>query len=104
MEDFSFRRLGYALAALVVVLIGGMVGFHQLLGEGWIESFYRAVVTVSLTGIDTKPPGSGAQLFTILTLVAGVPIFPYIAGASVEIIARAVSTGAWAVRRRRGAL
>ncbi len=81
-----------------------MVGFHQLLGEGWIESMYRAVVTISLTGIDTKPKGTDAQLFTILILLAGVAIFTYIAGAIVEVIARGVLTGAWAERRRRRAI
>ena len=104
MEHFSFRRFAYALVALVVVLVGGMIGFHHLLPEGWIESFYRAVVTVSLTGIDTKPSGTGAQLFTIFLLLAGVAIFAYIAGAIVEMIARGVLTGAWAERRRRRAI
>jgi voltage-gated potassium channel len=104
MEGFSFRRFGYAFCALGLVLVGGMIGFHQLLSEGWIESLYRAVVTVSLTGIDTKPNGSGAQLFTILLLLAGVAIFAYVAGAIVELIARGVITGAWAERRRRAAI
>ena len=101
MDHFSFRRFGYATAALVVLLVGGMVGFHQLLKEGWVESLYRAVVTISLTGIDTKPKGTGAQLFTILLLLAGVAVFAYIAGSIVEIIARGVLTGAWTERRRR---
>jgi voltage-gated potassium channel len=104
MEGFSFRRFGFAAFALVVVLVGGMIGFHQLLSEGWIESLYRAVVTVSLTGIDTKPEGTGAQLFTILLLLAGVAIFAYVAGVIVELIARGVLTGAWAERRRRTAI
>jgi len=101
VDHFSFRRFGYATAALVVLLVGGMVGFHQLLKEGWVESLYRAVVTISLTGIDTKPKGTGAQLFTILLLLAGVAVFAYIAGSIVEIIARGVLTGAWTERRRR---
>ncbi len=104
MDEFSFRRFAYASGALVVVLVGAMVGYHHLLGEGWIESFYRGVVTISLTGIDTKPKGPGAQLFTILILLAGVAIFAYIAGAIVEMIARGVLTGAWADRRRRRAI
>jgi len=104
MDEFSFRRFGYATGALAVVLVGGMVGYHQMLGEGWIESFYRAMVTISLTGIDTKPAGTDAQLFTIGLLLAGVAIFAYIAGAIVEMIARGVLTGAWAERRRRRAI
>jgi voltage-gated potassium channel len=104
MEGFSFRRFGYALAALALVLVGGMIGFHRIVGEGWIASFYRSVVTVSLTGLDTSPRSTGAQLFTILLLLAGVAIFAYIAGAIVEMIARGVLTGAWAERRRRRAI
>jgi voltage-gated potassium channel len=104
MDDFSFRRFAYALAALVIVVVGGMIGFHYMLGEGWIDSFYRSMVTISLTGIDTKPQGVDAELFTIGLLLAGVAIFAYIAGAVVEMIANGVLTGAWAERRRRRAI
>jgi voltage-gated potassium channel len=104
MDDFSFRRFAYALAALVIVVVGGMIGFHYMLGEGWIDSFYRSMVTISLTGIDTKPRGVDAELFTIGLLLAGVAIFAYIAGAIVEMIANGVLTGAWAERRRRRAI
>jgi voltage-gated potassium channel len=104
MDEFSFRRFAFATAALVLVLVGGAIGYHQMLGEGWIESLYRSIVTISLTGIDTKPRGTDAQLFTILLLLLGVAIFAYIAGAIVEMIARGVLTGAWAERRRRRAI
>ena len=104
MESFSFRRFGYASVALVLLLTGGTIGYHRILGEGWIEALYRSVVTISLTGIDTKPTGTHAQLFTIFLLLAGVAIFAYIAGTIVELIARGVLTGAWAERRRRQAI
>ena len=92
MDQFSVRRFAYATGALVAVLITGMVGYRYMLGEGWIESFYRSMVTISLTGIDTKPQGTDAQLFTIFLLLAGVAIFAYIAGAIVEMIANGVLT------------
>ena len=53
---FSFRRFGYALAAMSVVLSIGTVGFRHILHESWLQSFYRAVVSSSLTGLDTVPP------------------------------------------------
>ncbi|MGL6279048.1 MAG: hypothetical protein ACRC50_05780, partial [Gaiella sp.] len=56
MESFSFRRLLTAQLAFVVVLAIGTVGFHLLIGEGWVAAFYRAVVTTTLTGLDTPPP------------------------------------------------
>jgi voltage-gated potassium channel len=100
-ESFSFRRLAWATGAFVAVLGIGTVVFKAITSEDWVASFYRAVVTVTLTGIDSRPPGVGAQIFTIFLLLAGVAIFLYVAGAIVELIARGVLTGAWAERRRR---
>jgi voltage-gated potassium channel len=99
--EFSFRRFAWAVAAFVAVLGVGTVVFRSITTEGWSASFYRAVVTVTLTGIDSRPPGPGAQLFTIFLLLAGVAIFLYVAGTIVELIARGVLTGAWSERRRR---
>jgi voltage-gated potassium channel len=104
VEQLSLRRLGYAVAVLVAVLVAGTIGFHLIMDEGWISAFYRAVVTVSLTGLDSKPPSHAAELFTIVLLLAGVAIFAYVAGAIVEVIARGVLGGAWAERRRRMAI
>ena len=56
MENvFSFRRFGYAVAALVVVVASGALGYHAALDETWLQSVYRSVVTVSLTGLDSVP-------------------------------------------------
>jgi voltage-gated potassium channel len=103
-DSFSLRRFRWALAALVLVVAGGAVSYHYWFGEDWISSFYRAVVTVSLTGLDSRPPSHAAELFTIALLLAGVAIFLYVAGALVEIIARGVLTGVFAERRRRVAI
>lgn len=104
METLSWRRLGQATSALVGVLAVGTVGFRLITGEDWVSSFYRSVVTVSLTGLDNKPPSHGAELFTVVLLLAGVAIFAYVAGAIVELIARGVLAGAWAERKRRLAI
>ena len=104
MERFSLRRFLWALVVFFVVLAIGTIGFRLILDEGWASSLYRSVVTVSLTGLDTKPPGTAAELFTIALLLAGVAIFLYVAGVIVEVIASGVLTGAWAERRRRMAI
>ena len=101
MEQVSWKRLGYAVVALLLVLAGGMVAFHSLMDEDWVEAAYRAVVTVSLTGLDTRPPTHAAMVATIVLLAAGVAIFLYIAGSIVELIANGVLGGAWAERRRK---
>jgi voltage-gated potassium channel len=100
-DRLSLRRFVLATIALLVVLLAGTLGFHWILGEDYVSAFYRVLVTVSLTGLDTKPAGHAGEVFTIAVLVAGVAIFLYVADAIVEMIARGVFTGARQERRKR---
>jgi voltage-gated potassium channel len=100
-DRFSARRLRTALVAVSLVFAAGTLGFHAWDDESWLNAFYRAVVTSSLTGIDTRPQGTGAILLTILLVLAGVTIFAYVAAAIVEAIARGVVSDVVADRRRR---
>jgi len=101
---FSFRRFGYAIGAMLVVLTIGTVGFHHVLSESWLQAFYRAIVSSSLTGLDTVPPSDSARILTIFLVLAGISIFAYIGSLVVEAIARGVIGGLWAERRRRRAI
>ena len=101
VESLSTRRVVYAIAALVVVIVGGTIAFHQSLHETWAQSGYRTVVTISLAGLDTTPRSDSARLVSILLVLAGITIFAYIATVLVEGISRGVFTGAIAERRRR---
>jgi voltage-gated potassium channel len=101
---FSFRRFGYAIGAMVGVLFFGTIAFHAVLDEAWLQSFYRAVVSSSLTGLDTVPPNDSARIVTIVLVLAGITIFAYIGSLLVEAIARGVIGGMWADRRRRRAI
>jgi len=101
---FSFRRFGYAVAAMVVCLGIGTIGFRWAIGESWLQSFYRAVVSSTLTGLDTVPRNDAARLITIFLVLAGISIFAYIGSLVVEAIARGVVGGLWAERRRRMAI
>lgn len=100
-ESFSVRRFVVTVIAFVGVLGVGTVGFHALTDDSWVGSLYRAVVTTTLTGLDRRPEGSGAQIFSLFVLFVGVAIFLYLAGVLVEMIARGVLTDVWAERRRR---
>lgn len=104
MARFSFKRFVWAQVAFVCVLVIGTVGFRLILGEGWVASLYRAVVTTTLTGLDTAPEGNGGQLFSIALLVSGVAIFLYLAGAVVELITRGVVQDVFGERRRKRAI
>jgi voltage-gated potassium channel len=89
------------LLAVVGVLGGGTIGFHYSLDEAWLQAFYRAVISTSLTGIDTVPRTDVARGITIVMVLCGISIFGYIAAVIVESIAGGVVTGALAERRRR---
>ena len=89
---------------MAVVLAIGTVGFRAALDESWLQSFYRAVVSSSLTGLDTVPRNDGARILTIFLVLAGISIFAYIGSLVVEAIARGVIGGLWAERRRRRAI
>ena len=101
---FSLRRFGRVCAVLTGVLVGGMFAFHAALNETWLQSFYRAVVTVSLTGLDSVPANDWARIVTIVHVLAGITIFAYIGSLVVEAIARGVIGDVWAERRRRRAI
>jgi voltage-gated potassium channel len=100
-DSFTPRRVAYAVGALAVVFVAGTVGFHSALREGWFQSLYRTVVTVSLAGLDTTPKTNSARLISIVLVLAGLTIFAYLATILVEGIAGGVLTGALAERRRR---
>jgi voltage-gated potassium channel len=103
VDDWSFRprRLLSALAATVIALLVGTVGFALALNEDWEDALYRAVVTSTLTGLDNRPTGTTAELLTILLVLAGVAIYAYVASIRVEAITRGIVAGAWAEKRRR---
>jgi voltage-gated potassium channel len=101
VEAFHPRRFLYAITALAVVLLVGMLAFRWSLDEGWLQSFYRALVSASLTGLDTVPENDSARIITMFVVLAGISIFAYVGSLIVELIARGVVGGMWAERRRR---
>lgn len=102
MENaFTGRRILATFAAVGAALAGGTAGFRYLADEAWGDAFYRAVITASLFGLDSRPEGRGAEALTLTLVFAGVAIFGYIGALIVEAITRGVVTGAIAERRRR---
>jgi voltage-gated potassium channel len=87
-------------AAIVATLVGGTIAFHATLSEGWFQSFYRAVVTTTLAGLDTIPRSDGARVVSIVLVLCGLTIIAYAGAVIVESIAGGVITGALADRRR----
>ena len=102
--SFRLRQGLRLLAAFVTAVTVGSVGFHGLTNEDWLSSIYRAVVTTTLTGLDTVPPGNGALVLTVVLVLAGLAIIAYAGAVIVEGIAGGVLTGALADRRRERAI
>jgi voltage-gated potassium channel len=86
--------------AILATLIGGTIAFHATLSEDWFQSFYRAVVTTTLAGLDTIPQSNGARVVSIVLVLCGLTIIAYAGAVIVESIAGGVFTGALAERRR----
>jgi voltage-gated potassium channel len=100
-ESFRPQRLVGAFVAAVLVLLVGTIGFSLALDESWEDAFYRSAVTASLTGLDSRPEGTAAELLTIGLVLSGLTIFAYVAAVIVESIARGIFTGALLEKRRR---
>ena len=98
---YTLRHFVQAVTAFVTTLGAGTIAFALVLHESGIQAFYRSTVTISLTGIDSKPGSNGGLIVTILLILAGMAIYGYLASALVELIAHGVLTGAVSERRRR---
>src|SRR5438046_3579446 len=100
-DGFTKRDVARILAAIAAVFVAGTVGFMWALGEPWHSALYRAIVTASLTGLDSTPRGIWAELLTIVIVLSGVAIFGYFAAQLFDELAHGVLGGGWRERRRR---
>lgn len=98
---YTLKHFKIALGAFFAALGLGTLAFRLVGHEGVFASFYRATVTISLTGIDSRPPHVGAQIVTVLVILAGMAIYGYLASAIVELIAHGVLTGVLTERRKK---
>jgi voltage-gated potassium channel len=97
----DIRRFAWAVGVFALVLLIGTVGFVLLLDEGWVDAFYRAVVSTTLTGLHSAPETNAAKIFTVVLLFSGVAVFFYLAGVIVDVMTRGVVSGVLDDRRRR---
>ena len=94
------RQIARLLAAIVVTLIAGTIAFRATLHEPWFQSFYRAIITVTLTGLDSVPRNNDSRIVSIFLVLAGLTIIGYAGAVIVETISGGVVSGALAERRR----
>jgi voltage-gated potassium channel len=94
------RQAARVLAAVLITLVVGSVGFRLILHESWLQAVYRSVVTATLTGLDTVPATDSARILSIVLVLAGLTIIAYAGAVIVESIAGGVLTGVLTERRR----
>jgi voltage-gated potassium channel len=94
------RQIARLLVALAITLLVGTIAFRETLHEPWFQSLYRAVVTITLTGLDSVPRNDGSRIVSIFLVVAGLGIIGYAGAVIVETISGGVVSGALAERRR----
>ena len=98
-DGFTRREIAILLTAVVVLFVGGTIGFMRLLHESWHAALYRTIVTASLTGLDTTPRGFWAEFLTIGVVLSGVAIFGYFAAQLFDAVAHSVFGGAWKAKK-----
>jgi voltage-gated potassium channel len=94
------RQVGWLLVAVVLTLVVATIGFHASLHESWFQSFYRGVVTATLTGLDSVPSNNSSRILSIALVAAGLTIIGYAGAVIVEAITGGAVGGALAERRR----
>ena len=98
------RQIALLSCAVVATLVAGTIGFRLILDESWFQSFYRAVITATLTGLDSVPSNNAARALSIVMVIAGLTIIAYAGAVIVESIAGGLLTGVLAERRREKAI
>lgn len=95
----ALRRLWTALLALVLVILGGSLGFWAL-GSGPLEALYRTVTVVTTVGFyQAKAPSGAEKVFTIVLVLVGVAVALYALGALLELLVEGQLAGVFERRR-----
>lgn len=82
----EWRRLTFAVAALVAVMVGGTIGY-VVLGFTLLDAVYQTVTTVTTVGFrEVQPLSSAGKIFTIVLIVFGVGTALYTLGVVIETV------------------
>jgi len=94
------RRIPFALAAVVLAIAFGAVGFYLI--EGWsiLDSLYVAAQTVTTVGYgDLTPATRNGRIFSIVFMLAGVGVVLYALTATVHAIVQSELVATFGQRR-----
>ena len=77
-QDAPVKRLRYALALLVAVIVAGALGYHWLSHLDALDSLYMAITTLFTVGFrELGEVNARTKIFTIFYLVIGLGVATY---------------------------
>jgi voltage-gated potassium channel len=81
------HKFQIAISAIIGLLAFGTLGFKIMLGMGWFECFYFALITLTTIGYG-EPPGmtEPARYFTSLLIILGVGTIGYALTAAAQAV------------------
>ena len=89
-RNVVFRNLYFAIAALIIILAVGVLGFFVIEDYSILESFYMTVITLSTVGFkEVRPLSEAGQLFTAFLIISSFGIFAY----AISMLTRSVLSG-----------
>lgn len=83
----AFRRLRYAVAALVTILIVGTLGYRYIQGFSFLDSLYMTLITISTVGFkEVSPLSPAGKIFTMFIILSGIGTAAYTLAAAIEFM------------------
>lgn len=77
LQRETWRLLSVAIA-LLIVLIGGTLGYHLIEKMQYLDALYQTVITITTVGFaEVKPLTPKGKIFTILLIGVGLGIVTY---------------------------
>lgn len=94
------RRVVYAVLAVTVALVLGMVGFHLIEGWSLLDSLYVAAQTVTTVGYGDKSPATtSGRIFSTIFMLVAVGVVLYALTTAVQGIVQSEMVATFGERR-----
>jgi voltage-gated potassium channel len=98
------KTLLWVVAAILMVVLIGTVGYMVLFDFGFMDALYQTVTTITTVGfMEVQPLSTGGRIFTMVLILCGAGVILYGLGTIVEYAIKAQLSGVFkrrAVRKQ----